>query len=316
MSVLPPSVVDALSVDLKRQFLLQLETELAEFVRSPPPSEHQIPADVLPNSYFRLLLHQLCQHYRLRTWTNRAGGISLAYNHDVDYDTLLEVVETLEDLMRTLGFENPDHEGVFPPIIVPVPAHLASWTGGVHGGKRRGQSGWQNTRAFQNGRGNYRNRGQVSPQPSIAFATAGTGSFELGYGDMTLQQQAPSIITLESLPQRSNGGHSENESEIDSDKKAGVPNKKAEDSGENTETSEAESSTSNGSPRKNEQHHHHRFSPEAAPFFPSYPSYYYYGDPYYYPLYDKRTERQILNNPYIILPGDTKSRRKTAKRDA
>lgn len=306
MPMLPQSVLDALDVDGNRQFLQKLEAELARFVENPPSTEHHIPSRQLPNSYFRLLTHLFCQYYRLRTWTNQAGGISLAVSNDVDYETLLEVVETLVDVLAKLDVPNAGQVEAGPPLIVAAPEYFSPRT--VQNYRNNGDEsemdifGMRNSRPFNRfhpGRIGYSKHRKDSGNGVSALGSTNT-DFKL---HSINNKNAIMIIKSKSFEGK-NGNFDLVQEQIRSDIR------KVEDSAKSPSSNDGNSVAG----ELPSAYRHVQFSPDAAPFYPSYPAYFYVGNPGSYPsLYDEQTERQILNNPYIILPGDKKNRRKSSK---
>lgn len=93
---LPNSVRGAVSKPHERAFLCLLEEQLLLLINrlcSDKQALHIIPALVLRNSYYRLLGHQLCQHYSLQHWNNPQNGIVVSGSDWVDYHSVKSDVD-------------------------------------------------------------------------------------------------------------------------------------------------------------------------------------------------------------------------------
>lgn len=315
MSVLPPSVVDALSDEDKRHFLLELERDLIELIANREKSlgpELQVPLDFMPNSYYRLLVHQFCQYYRLRTWTNRAGGISVAADPEIDYETLLEIVDSLSVVLEGMGIieEQRDNErdtetGVErPSMINKVPENKRS--GQIQRSARHKFGRSRQSVGIGRDEYNYSHYGD--------FHGNFYGHYDLDYGNFGARNWAADFV--ENLPmndfeqtQRYVSESGDFRSEVPEDIGGGDQDKESQEIHATDQLQKKSGGTST-----NRYYRHVQFSPDAAPFHPSQQPYPQYDSPYYYSQYQGRTERDMLINPYIILPGDTKKRKDLKKR--
>lgn len=300
MSVLPPSVVDALSDEEKRDFLLDLELELIGLITNPEKSigaELQVPVDFMPNSYYRLLVHQFCQYYRLQTWTNRAGGISVAADPEIDYETLLEIAASLSVVLDGMGIQverrKNETDNERPSMLVEVPENMRS-------------GHLQRPKKQKFGR-NRQNRGTSRDEHNFSHYGNLYGNYDSDYGNFGPRywagdlMETPPLYDIEQT-QRYTNESDHLRSEFSEELKS-----------EGTHTTDRPKEES-GEISTHRFYRHFQFSPDAAPFYPSPAAYHQYDSSYYYLQYQGRTEREMLNNPYIILPADTRKRKDLKKR--
>lgn len=87
----------------EKLYVLHLETELIVFIKESILLKNESPlyiihAGVLKNSYYRLLSHQICQHYHLQHWNNGSNDIIVTLSSDgFDYEKFIERLELKED---------------------------------------------------------------------------------------------------------------------------------------------------------------------------------------------------------------------------
>lgn len=107
MEEIPKSIRNALVKPKERVFLLRLEKELISFLRHLKGGNYLINGQLLINSYYRLLSHQLCQFYHLQHWNLQNSDIIVTPTEMFDYSLLISQIdqgqkETLSSYTRQI----------------------------------------------------------------------------------------------------------------------------------------------------------------------------------------------------------------------
>lgn len=103
MNNIPQPIKTVITKPQEKLYVLRLEKELIAFIKESVLLKLESPlftihAGVLKNSYYRLLSHQICQHYHLQHWNNGSNDIIVTLSADgFDYEKFSEILDLKED---------------------------------------------------------------------------------------------------------------------------------------------------------------------------------------------------------------------------
>lgn len=103
MNDIPQPITTVVTKPQEKLYVLHLEKDLIAFIKESILLKQESPvytiqSEVLKNSYYRLLSHQVCQHYHLQHWNNGSNDIIVTLSADgFDYEKFSEVLDQKED---------------------------------------------------------------------------------------------------------------------------------------------------------------------------------------------------------------------------
>ena len=103
MNNIPQPIKDGSYKTPRKVDVLRLEKDLIAFIKESILLKLESPlftihAGVLKNSYYRLLSHQVCQHYHLQHWNNGSNDIIVTLSADgFDYEKFSDILDLKED---------------------------------------------------------------------------------------------------------------------------------------------------------------------------------------------------------------------------
>lgn len=103
MNNIPQPIKTVVTKPQEKLYVLRLEKDLIAFIKESILLKLESPlftihAGVLKNSYYRLLSHQVCQHYHLQHWNNGSNDIIVTLSADgFDYEKFSDILDLKED---------------------------------------------------------------------------------------------------------------------------------------------------------------------------------------------------------------------------